>query len=215
MNDRYTLYGAPGWGSAIAEMMLAWCAAPFDFVDIDGFDQPGPARERLLQLNPLAQVPTLVLPGGEIMTESLAIALLLSELYPQARLAPAPGTADRARFLRRLAWLSAAVYPTFTYADYPDRWAPEAGASFVERVDGHKQALWRSFDADLSGGPFCLGETFSALDIFVAVMVHWRPRPAWFRSECPRLYRAALAVQALEPLGAVLLRNFKTPLGAR
>lgn len=213
MSDRYTLYGAPGWGSAIAEMMLAWCGAPFDIVDVDGFDQPGPARERLLGLNPLAQVPTLVLPSGEVMTESVAIALLLSELYPEARLAPPPGSEDRARFLRRLVWLSAAVYPTFTYADYPDRWAPEAGPAFVARVDGHRQDLWRQFEADLGPGPFCLGEDFSALDVFVAVMVHWRPRAAWFAGACPKLYRAAVATEALEPLGAVLLRNFKSPIG--
>lgn len=208
MSERYTLYGAPGWGSAIAELMLTWCGAPFDMVDVEGFDRPGPARERLLKLNPLAQVPTLVLPTGEVMTESAAIALLLSETYPDAGLAPPPGSPDRARFLRWLVWLTAAVYPTFTYADYPDRWAPEAGQAFAWRVDGHRQELWRQFDAELRPGPWCLGDAFSALDIYLIPMTRWRPRRDWFAEHLPRLHAVALAAESLPVLRPVTLRNF-------
>jgi GST-like protein len=69
------LYGVPGWGSVLVEAMLAWCGAPHDYADVDGFDRPGPARDRLCAVNALAQVPTLVLPDGRILTESAAIAL--------------------------------------------------------------------------------------------------------------------------------------------
>jgi GST-like protein len=71
----WQLYGARGWGSTIAEAALAWVDAPFEFIDVEGFDQPGPQRERLLSVNPLARVPTLVAPDGEVLTESAAIIL--------------------------------------------------------------------------------------------------------------------------------------------
>ena len=46
------------------------------------------ARKRVETVNPLRQVPALVLPSGEIVTESAAILIYLADLHPQARLAP-------------------------------------------------------------------------------------------------------------------------------
>ncbi|WP_274819728.1 glutathione S-transferase N-terminal domain-containing protein, partial [Klebsiella pneumoniae] len=68
-----TVYGGPGWGSTISELMLSLADIPYEVVDVEGFDQPGPARERLRQINPLCQVPTLRLADGSIMTETAAI----------------------------------------------------------------------------------------------------------------------------------------------
>ncbi|HTW75799.1 MAG TPA: glutathione S-transferase N-terminal domain-containing protein [Steroidobacteraceae bacterium] len=118
----YTLFAVRGWGSALAEAMLALCEAPLRIEEVKGFDRPGAARDRLLCLNALAQLPTLLLPDGTVMTESAAIALLLAERHPQAELAPAAGSALRPTFLRRLVWIVANVYPTFTYGYYPERW---------------------------------------------------------------------------------------------
>lgn len=204
-----TLYGAPGWGSVIAEAMLTWCGAPFEFVDVEGFDSPGPARDRLLAINPLAQVPTLVLPDRTLLTESAAIALWLSERYPERSLAPAPGSAARPAFLRRLIWLVAAVYPTFTYGDYPARWAPGDPEGLDARTLEHRKSLWLQFEHDLGDGPWVLGTDFSALDVYVAAMVHWRPRRAWFEANAPRLSRIADATLSLPLLMPVWQRNFR------
>src|SRR3546814_2212223 len=66
----WRLYGARGWGSTLAEGVLAWAGVPFEFEDVEGFDTPGPERDLLLAVNPLARVPTLVAPGGAVLTES-------------------------------------------------------------------------------------------------------------------------------------------------
>jgi GST-like protein len=203
-----TLYGVPGWGSVIVEAMLAWCGAPYEFVNVDGFDAPGPARDRLQAVNPLAQVPTLVLPDGRLMTESAAITLLLAETCPDRGLAPAPGSPERAPFLRRLVWLVAAVYPTFTYGDYPARWAPGDPEGLGATTLEHRKALWLQFEADAGGGPWVLGRMPSALDVYVAAMVHWRPRRAWFDANTPRLASIATATLARPELRAVWRRNF-------
>jgi GST-like protein len=57
-------------------------------------------------------------------------------------------------------------------------------------------------------GPWFLGESFSALDIYVAVMTRWRPRRAWFSENCVRLHAIAAKADVEPRLGAVLLRNF-------
>lgn len=41
------VYGAPGWGSAIGELMLTLADIPYRFVDVSGFDREGPQRDQL------------------------------------------------------------------------------------------------------------------------------------------------------------------------
>ena len=203
----HILYGAPGWGSVIAEAALTLCRVPYDFEDVSGFDSPGAARERLQAINPLVQVPTLLLPNGEVMTESVAIVLLLAEQYPRSGLAPPAGAVERPQFLRRLVWMTAALYPTWTFEDYPDRWSNDP-AVLQLRVGEHRRNLWRSFEAERQGRAWAIGNEFSAVDIYVSVMTRWRPGRDWFRAECPTLYAIARKIDDLETLKPIWTRNF-------
>ena len=203
-----TLYGVRGWGSTLAEAMLDWVGEPYEFVDVEGFDAPGPARDRLLTVNPLARVPTLILPDGQILTESAAIALYLAELHPEAGLAPPPGDPSRAAFFNRLIWFVSAVYPTFTYRDYPERWAPDAPDQLAERVDAFRKSLWEQFEAALGPGPWVLGERPSALDAYATVMSRWRPRRDWLAEHCPKAHALALRAEKLPQIADALKRNF-------
>jgi GST-like protein len=63
-------------------------------------------------------------------------------------------------------------------------------------------------EAALSPAPWCLGGTLSALDLYVGVMTHWRPRRPWFAEHCPKLHRVALALDGEARLQAVWARNF-------
>jgi GST-like protein len=204
----WRLYGVPGWGSTLAEGALAWAGEPFEFVDVEGFDSPGPQRERLIAVNPLARVPTLVAPDERVLTESAAIVLLLAEIRPEAGLAPPPGDPSRAAFLNRLAWLVSALYPTFTYRDYPERWAPDAPVQLAARVDSFRQSLWLQFEAEVGSGEWVLGDAPSALDLYVTVFSHWRPRRPWLAENCPKLHAVALRAERLPALEPVMKRNF-------
>lgn len=204
----WTLFGARGWGSTLAEGALEWTGTPYEFVPVEGFDEPGPARDRLLAVNPLARVPTLVAPDGLVLTESAAIVLYLAELNPEAGLAPSPGAPTRGAFLDRLVWFVSALYPTFTYRDYPERWAPAAVDQLVERIDAFRQSLWLQLEAELDDGPWVLGDMSSALDLYVAVMSRWRPRRAWLAAHCPRLHDLALRADSLPQIAGVIARNF-------
>lgn len=35
------VYGVPGWGSAISEVMLTLAEIPYHFINVDGFDSDG------------------------------------------------------------------------------------------------------------------------------------------------------------------------------
>lgn len=204
---RWRLYGVPGWGSSLAEGALDWVGVPFEFVDVEGFDHAGPARDRLLQVNPLARVPTLVTPDGTAMTESAAIVLHLADLFPDKGLAPVVGHPSRPAFLTRLIWFVSTLYPTFSYRDYPERWAPDAAEQLTERIDAFRQSLWRQFEQAATGN-WVLGDAPSALDLYVTVMSHWRPRRAWLAEHCPKLHGIALAAEKLPQLAPMMARNF-------
>ncbi len=205
------LYENPGWGSAIVELQLAFYGVPYELVPAGNVYQDEAARQSLGQVNPAIQVPTLVLPDGEVMTESAAITLLLADLAQSDALVPKAGAAKRAGYLRWQIFLVAAVYASFLYADSPERFVPGAGgAAFETAVIEHRKALWLMMEAEAArrGGPFFLGARMTAIDFYLACMVRWRPREDWFKAEAPNLWRAAEAVWSLPQVAAAYKRNF-------
>jgi GST-like protein len=206
----FKLFGRPGWGSVLVEAQLAWYGLDYTVEDIDDLFKSAEARARLQPLNPIAQVPTLLLPGGEVMTESAAITLHLADVTASNDLVPSPGETERARFLRWLVFLVANIYPTFTYADDPARFVPgeEAQKGFRANVDDYAKRLWGVVDGQAVAEPWFLGHRLSAIDIYISAMTRWRPQREWFAANAPRLHAIALAADGLPQLQQVWQRNF-------
>ena len=207
----YTLWGRAGWGSTLVEAQLVWYGLPFRFEPVGDLLREPDSRIRLQAVNPLAQVPTLILPDGQIMSESAAITLLLADIAGSDSLVPAPGAPERATFLRWLVFLVANIYPTFTYADDPARFVSVNSARdpFRAATDAYAQRLWRQVET-AARTPWFLGERFSALDIYVSVMTRWRPKRGWFESEAPRLFAIARRADLRPQLVEVWKRNWPT-----
>jgi GST-like protein len=205
----YTLIGAPGWGSAIAEALLDLSGLPYQVEDIDA-SKPTSESKRLTALNPLAQVPTLLLPDGTVMTESAAITLLVADRAPGAELAPPPGDPTRAAFLRWLVFIVANIYPMFTVGDDTSRFVADSIAQKELRVstENYKSRSWQIVESSIKPKPWFLGTRFSALDIFAASITRWRPRREWYKANCPKLHGVALAADAEPRLAKVWQRNF-------
>lgn len=206
--DNHLLLGGKGCGNAIVEAAFALAGVPLDTESVD-YSAGSPTRARLLEVNPLGQVPALVLPDGSVMTESLAMVHYLNDLAPHAALVPAAGTADRARFLRWSTFLVAAIYPTFTYGDEPAKWVEDVNGAkqLRESTDRHRQDLWQQVEAE-AREPWFLGEKPSALDLYIAVMTRWRPGILWFTKRTPKLVAIAQRTAAIPEVAAVMKRNF-------
>ena len=199
------VYGVPGWGSAISEVMLTLADIPYQFINVDGFDKPGATRELLEKLNPLCQVPTVELENGEIMTETAAIALLILDRCPD--LAPPIGSRERQQFQRLLIWLVANVYPTFTYADYPERWTPDAPEQLQQNCREYRKSLYLWLDNHLKASPYAFGAQITLIDCYLCVMRTWGPRPDWFAANTPNITAIADSVGKLPKLHKVLKDN--------
>jgi GST-like protein len=207
------LFGEPGWGSVIVEAQLDWYGLEYDFERVgDLFKsteaKAAEARRRLAAVNPLAQIPTLILANGDVLTESAAITLWLAESQKADSLVPRAGDAARTPFLRWLVFLVANVYPTYTYGDDPGRFVAGEGAqgSFREHVDAYRNKLYSLLET-VAGAPWFLGARFSALDIYVCAMTRWRPRREWFAANASKLAAIAARTEQLPELAACWRRN--------
>jgi len=205
----YKLWGRAGWGSSLVEAQLAWYGLPFTFEPVGDLFKSPDARTKLEKVNPLAQVPTLVLSDGTVMSESAAITLLLADITGQDSLVPKGDAPERAAFLRWLVFIVVNIYPTFTYADDPARFVSVNAARdpFRAATDAYAQRLWHQVET-ASRAPWFLGERFSALDIYVSVMTRWRPKRGWFESETPRLFSIARRADLKPELVEVWKRNW-------
>ena len=77
---------------------MAWYGLKYGFEAVGDLFKEPQARDRLAQVNPLAQIPTLILPDGAVMTESAAITLLLADMTGRDDLAADGAAPERARF---------------------------------------------------------------------------------------------------------------------
>jgi len=206
--DKPLLLGCKGCGNAIVEAAFAVAGIPIGYEEVD-YSNESPTRARLLSVNPLAQVPTLVLPDKRVMTESLAILHYIDDRAPAAKLIPAKGDPAREAFYRWAVFIVAALYPTFTYGDDPRKWVPgEDGAmALKESTNRHRESLWKQLDA-VAGAPWFLGNSFSALDLYCAVMVYWRPGRKWFDANAPKIMAIAKRAAALDAVAPVIAKNF-------
>lgn len=133
----------------------------------DGSGQPDPTNP-----HPEFKVPVL-LHDGTIITESGAIMLYLTALFPDSGLAPLPGTAKRGEYLTWLFWYGSVMEPVLIQAavgiSHP--WIT-AAIRGVPEVTARLHAV-------LAKGPWLLGADFSAADILC------HSPYAWFKDATP------------------------------
>jgi GST-like protein len=190
LSEAWTLFSARGSGAVAVEAALTLAGQPYKLVDSYTWDKGHPeSGDKVLAANPMRQVPALVLPGGEAITESAAILIWIAERFPEARLAPPPGAAERAQFLRWMSFVSSAVYALYWVKDDPSRLVPDPAGheALTERTLERIAECWRLMGQQVSPGSYILGETLSVLDLYVAVVSRFRPRRRRFYKEAPNL----------------------------
>jgi GST-like protein len=203
------LLGSAGCGSIVVEFGFNLAGLAYDYEAVDYADD-SPTRPRLLQVNPLGQVPSLVLPDGQVLTETLAILHWIQDQAPSVSLILPPGDPARPAFYRWAVFLIAAVYPTWTYGDDGKKWVggdEQAGKALRDATDAHRKKLLKQMEG-ACGAPHFLGDRFSAIDLYLAAMSHWRPGRKWWASDAPKLLAAADAAIAKPEVAKVLRRDF-------
>jgi glutathione S-transferase len=171
------LHYFPSNASMTPHIVLEELGVPFELKLVDRANNAHKSPE-YLKLNPNGLIPVLV-DGDLVLYETAAIVLHLVDTHPAAGLAPAVGTAERAQFYKWLVWLSATLQAQMPIYFYTDRYvAPgnSAGAAEVKAAtEARIAALVDQIDAHLAsqGGPWMLGERYSALDPYTLMLCRW------------------------------------------
>ncbi|CAE6784747.1 MULTISPECIES: glutathione S-transferase family protein [Paraburkholderia] len=201
----YRLYYSPGAASMAVHWMLIEMGIPFDvqLVDIDAGNQRNPDY---LRLNPAGRVPTLVVDGTP-RHESAALLMLLAERHPEAALAPAPGSADRAAWLERMIYLANTLLPAMRDWFYADVDGEPAGAEAVQALARRRiEEACDQLNADLADGrDYLVGGKLSTVDFLAVVVMRWTrnmPRPALGWPHLARYIRGLRALPSFIELNA-------------
>lgn len=163
-----TLFHAPQSRSSrivslIHEMGIA------DFITIQNVEiarHDGTGRRDPDNPHPEGKAPAL-LDDGMMMTETAAIMVYLTDMFPAAGLGPQPGDPARGPYLMWLSWYGSMMEPALI-CQAAGLEHPYLTATFRS----HAEVTARLHDA-LKMGPWLLGDTFSAADILVHSPYAW------------------------------------------
>jgi GST-like protein len=192
MAKQYIIYGQKGSGSVPVEATLLLLGEPFEVMERVPEERPaaaGMTADAMAQINPMRQVPFVILPNHELMTESAAILIHLADSHPGAHLSPALDDPRRPAFLRWMSFVSSQIYGLVWVRDDPARLAAdEAHKSVIlERTAERRVFCWQMMDAQVSPGRYILGDDLSVLDLYVTTLSTWGPGRDRFYQAAPKL----------------------------
>jgi glutathione S-transferase len=161
------LHHAPRSRSSRILWLLQELGAECEIVYTNIARQDGSGDEDPANPHPDKKVPALV-HNGVLITESSAIVLYLTDLFPDSGVGPKPGDPKRGEYLTWLFYYSGVIEPvaTFEFAGLGDH------PSLMRTFRGRAETDRRIMEA-LKHGPYLLGDKFSGADILIASMGAW------------------------------------------
>jgi len=185
----YKIYGWKLTGSLATEAALSEADAEYEIIPVN-VKEGEQHQEEYGRINPRRQVPALSLPDGSIMTEGAAILLHIADAHPQSRLAPPPGSSQRAQHDRWLLFFAVNVYEGELRKLNPQNYVSSADCAEEVKAaaDSYVEKHYRIFEDELGDGPYTFDGDFTVLDIYIWMLAQWMP-PEWLAKECPKINR--------------------------
>lgn len=163
------LYYAPGACSLASHITLREVGATFDLEKVDTKQKKTERDADFWAINPKGYVPALALDSGEILTEGAAILQFIADQHPEAGLAPAGGTIERARLQEQLNFVASELHKAFSPLFNPA--ATEAEKEAAKQRVGQKLDLVEKLLSD--GRSYLVGDSFSVADAYLFVVANW------------------------------------------
>ena len=204
MPDELVFYTNPMSRGRIARWMLEEIGQPYRTEIIEfGLAMKSP---EYLAINPMGKVPA-IRHGDTIVTETGAVCAYLADAFPQAGLAPPPGSRERGSYYR---WLFFGAGPV-------DGAIVNKSLGFEPPADrqrtvgyGTLDYLLNTLEKAVSASEYLVGDKFSAADLYLGAQLGWgmmfgalEKRPA-FEAYWNRIKDRPAAVRAREIDDALL-----------
>lgn len=201
------LYYSPGSASLVVHWLLIELNLPHTLHPLD-LSKAEHKSVEYLTLNPAGVVPTLMIDANPI-TEAAAICLHLADSFKGSRLAPVPGTVERARYYQWMCFCANTLQPAYRAWFYPAEVAGEANAEAAKAAAGAKiAAAWQQVESHLAvHGPYLLGAQMTTVDFMLTMLMRWSrnmPQPA---HASPALADYAARMKALPSFSELYARE--------
>ena len=170
----YKLYYYPGNANLAPHMLLEELSVDYELILVDR-DSNAHKSPEYLKLNPAGRIPVLI-DGDLVLYETAAICLHLVDRHPQARLAPAVGSVERAHFYKWLIYLTNTLQAELLTYFYPDRLTDDdaAAAQVKAHAESRVGAMLDLIENTLAaGGPYLLGAHYSTVDPYLLMLARW------------------------------------------
>ena len=204
MPDELVFYTNPMSRGRIARWMLEEIGQPYRTEIIEfGLAMKAPAY---LAINPMGKVPA-IRHGDTIVTETGAICAYLADAFPQAGLAPEPGSRERGSYYR---WLFFGAGPVDgAIVNKSLGFEPPAERQIMVGYGTHAYVL-NTLEKAVTASEYLVGDKFSAADLYLGAQLGWgmmfdalEKRPA-FEAYWNRIKDRPAAVRAREIDDALL-----------
>jgi glutathione S-transferase len=161
-----TLFHSPQSRSSAALTLLEELHAPYSIhaLNMKASEQRSSAY---LAINPMGKVPA-ILHGEVLVTEQVAIGIYLADLFPEAGIAPTIGDALRGSYLRWYLFYAACFEPATIDKALKREPGPTAMMPY-----GDFDTTMNVLIAQLSTGPWLLGNRFTAADVLWGTALTW------------------------------------------
>ncbi len=165
-HSRFTRSHRPRW-------VLEELGVPYELQRLD-LRQGEHKSPEYLKVHPLGQVPALE-DDGLVLIESGAICQYLADKYPEAKLAPAPGTRERGEYFQWCTYTLATVEPELATAFYHLRLLPEAERmpAVAEGAKQKVQKMLRVVEEKVGDREYLVGNQFTVADVLLAAQLSW------------------------------------------
>jgi glutathione S-transferase len=185
----YKLYWHRDTSSTAVMAILEEIGQPFDMQELI-WERGDTETPEYLRVSPLGLFPALELGDGTSMFESAAMVQILCDRHPEINLAPLNDEPDRPRYLQWLYYLSNTVYPSTTRIWHPERFTttPDYEPSVKDQALITIMDQWQGIETYLEKeGPYLLGDSFSACDIYLQMITTWLESPADLLNTFPNI----------------------------
>jgi glutathione S-transferase len=195
------LYYSPGACSLSPHIIALEAGIPLELVKVDIKAHKTEAGEDFYKIDPKGYVPALQIDDGRILTEGPAVDQYLADMKPQSGLIPASGFA-RYKVIEWLGFINSEIHRNFEplFGSASDEAKKDAIAKIKKRFD--------YVNGELEGKQFLTGDTFTAADAYLFVMMTWAHHmkldpPSNFHAFFTRVSQRPAVHQAMKEEGLV------------
>jgi glutathione S-transferase len=162
------LYYAPAACSLAPHIVLREAGLAFTLEKVDTARHRTADGGDFYALNSKGQVPLLELSDGTRLTEGPVIAQFIADRAEASSLMPAAGTVERYRVMEWQNYITSELHKSFTplFHNDVDATAKQALAAVLR-----KKLEW--LDGQLEGRDYLTGDTFTAADAYLFVVLGW------------------------------------------